>query len=379
MVSSRPRKRTLCLKSFCLIGLLAGCGVEVGNPKNPDPVILPPATIFMDAEVAVEAISGAVEDLFEAAGETFSLSPSLNLAPPSAEQTLSLSPSLNLAPPSAESGRAGGLSSTGPQRNCEVTSDGAVKVSRIRKDHVNQRMGRQGGGVWRTSTLNHVHTMVYYSDTGVLSCNADETAARIDLNAAFSLRVETSVDKSTSSVLKKQNEDQILRNYSTTLSSRRRADIEKQLNEAGQLVMRKVLSYESSTTTRLTRRNGQSVTLESTLQVGPDHPFIIETLYDGKHEELRRHIKSGVAVSHFKNGNVLWLQYHDLVVAPQQDCVPLSGTITGTMLETAESMTPLKTYTIDFTKVDDKGTVLIAFGDGSQQKMIFDACVLPEQ
>ena len=338
-----------------------GCGVEIGNPKKPDPQPTSdsPTVIAGDPELVKEAMTGALDETFPAIAANYASSEILAMMLAPSATRLS-EPPLNLAddlvPPKIT-------------RSCQANDAGDVTVIWTQQGDINKTLGALKKERQMQMHNDETRTARYSVPQITLGCNADLSRAKLSLVHHDDVNLELTVDKQRSLLVKRN--DTVLRDNSTTVHVDFHSTYAKQPKEGDTFVVTRKINGSTTRATNLTTAKSGAFTLKSTITIDSSAPLVIAEKYDADESLSEKRIVSGTQTITHPNDAKIELSYDNLVFSGKDSCTPASGVISGKVYASDASQTPEHTYTINF---DGSDEATLTPDTGDSQTIDWDAC-----
>ena len=341
---------------LCLALILIGCGVEVGNPKDPKKPTNPPvANVWIDDDEASEAsVTAQVDEALFALSETPTTT---------STQTGLTAPSENLANIFAL------VQDFSRETSCEEDADSfttSTTLSGTLSSEFNNGPRRLSAAVTYDDQITRKTTS---PDADALRCSENGKRLVVDRRNLTSLTQTTELSRNRSRTIVRLNDGRTVTTGAFSTTGNRKRVLTK-TNAANPVVIREEISYDITRSATITTRRSGEVDYSSRLFISADNPLIVTTAYRlGRIQARRVSLKDYEAT--LENGTVVRMTFDNLTFQAAGGCTPLSGVITGSLFANDAAKDPSRTFEIDF---DTDETPLLVFDESASFEFSPDFC-----
>lgn len=321
----------LMISLFMFTGMAVnGCGVEIGNPKNPngDSTKTPTNLMIVDADTVGEYITHQLGTATEAATESlYQAEAALTLT----AQTVPLTVS------------------------CEEKDPQHIVVQRAGKGAASGQLGRRILDRDYETTVDDSVILNWQSTTATMACANNR--AKLDVTQFADLTLDLSLAKNRSHKVLRRTTGETLRQRAIKQSN----DLHITFATSPS-VLTKTISGKSSQTQSFTSRKLGALTTTTSSEIDPEDPIVIATEYTNKPSDWQtKTIQSGSTTTRDDSEAVMTLKFTNVVLEVASGCLPTSGSISGEIFENTTTTSPTRTFQVAF--ADDAGTVTFDNGD----------------
>jgi hypothetical protein len=334
-----PIRLRLCWLFVSALLLGAGCGVEVGNPKNPTgdggtPTknVKPTSVLALDNDAALQVIADQMDETAATANEQ-----------ESSTQSSSLLLSAALSADDA---------------SCEVGDDGKVTVTASSTgEFVREKVRRLGRRLTITnvfsSTQTKSRTAVWSSESSALACNPLEKLLAVDFRDVKDLSLALEFSREETFSIKLKNALKPLRSGYFKAQGVRNLSWEK-VDPTSKTVrtLRTTISSDVARDMILSTAANSNKTVSSQVTIKEGEPLSVLTDFSRQSGAWEtRTIESGTVLATQKDGSVLESTYDNVTFLADIGCQAQSGSIAGKLFDPSDLTRPYLTYSVLFTAV----------------------------
>ena len=346
-------------KTISILGLLTGLaacsGQDSEHQNSGETKVSASEEIVNDQTLAGEDISNQTSE---------AVSSSLNV---DSSSGLSLAGGLNLTLDAA------GEDEENEERSCVVDSDAGTTSVSISKSHIREKSITKNNYSQDMSMSRSMQlTRVWKKEGQEIACNEDNTHISLDPDQFEGVVLNASFSKEYSMAFTKVRGDESKsRNRSGSTSGERTVTwTSVSVSDDDIVTTQKQIALNiSSSMTRLDK-DGNDKDASFTLTTGENDPLVVEvTRNKGSKDWLTRKVVSGTTTAAHADGGKIVLTYADALFNYENECDPVSGTISGQIF-LPESDTPARTFVADL-EAEKK---VITFSDGSTEELDMSGC-----
>ncbi|MBF0443343.1 MAG: hypothetical protein HQK54_15660, partial [Oligoflexales bacterium] len=339
-----------CLKNmiFLIAASVAGCGVEVGNPKRPKPTTTGTSTpqniVSDDIGAASEIVAGTLDETISLVTESYSQNSSAAFKLLGEKQAESV---------------------------CEASSDGKVTITKTLKTSIDRTGKRGRQSIVYSGDIDSRRKATWSVQGTALRCNPAKTSALVRWTQISRATLTTEFTRTRGNEIKNQTAGKVVRESKETASGSRTANFEKR-SSGSELIFRQTVWGETTRTISLSTKKSGAITMKSTVTLKETEPLVIESVFNSGEGLARKSISSATVVSIQEDNSKVELVYDNLVFDPSGGCSPQSGTIGGRIFSVSTDEAPARSFTMDFS--GEGGLIIINYSDGQSQEIETASC-----